>query len=318
MKTINTICIILFLVSICSCNKYDNSRANIINFSNISENSEVLRISNSHYKYPITAICFQTENNYVFTTYSGYGSVVIWDTNNGQLINDESLNLMSTKTVQFTNNCTRLLGASEVQNIIANNLSIEYIFKINIWDTKTSNIVNTYSMSGEYDYIHVIRSSDNESPNISKIVFSPKSNHFAIGYMEGGISINGFPLVFTKWIEENNQYNSDVVDSLQIDPTEKYIARISNSILSVWEFSPITHKLLFNSKINNEKILTFDQTGKVLLVAGNNHITIWDIEYQTIINELIAYNITSLIITQDNKNIIWGNENGEVSIIAVE
>ena len=296
---------------------------------------------------PVSGLCYRqdTQTLLVYDDYAGLLRVYI---DSGIMESIYSPGIQA--ALQFSGDCSRLMGSTRTERK-ADRFGVEheYIYDVRIWDVSTGEEVACYGdcdqnnrnpieigaaldplgdspiIYSEASYvflgdfplnkIKMIHEPDETSPNIDKIVFSPNSIRFVMAYLEGGVYVGNDVLYGTRRIERNDPDHRAAVTALAMDPTEHFVARIRDDRLMVWKFGVFYKKVLIDTALEGESLLTFDREGRYLLVGGNDHIQVWDLDLKEITAEIPAVGITAMILSQDNHLLIWGDEHGGVYML---
>jgi hypothetical protein len=301
---------------------------------------------------PVKQICYQAETNKLFAI-DGFGMLNIWDMKSGQKIQDYSLGIISPTGKVFSKNCNRVIGATQ-EELRKNRIYYDGIKiwdtttgeEIRCFSTlcngesphpgeigatinSDGDIVILYSenslirfdMKHSNSVVQSIRSMDDSFPTIGHISFSPENNSYAVAYLEGKIdyfkslpifNFSFFPKVFQ---DENSPKEPQPIYGLIFDQTGKTIGSIRGNTLKVWKIDGLSEEIILDKNVDGQKILSFDNTNKFVFVAGNDNISIWSIYERKKVRELVTLGITSFVISEDNKHLIWGDELGEIHIM---
>lgn len=155
--------------------------------------------------------------------------------------------------------------------------------------------------------------------NVGAIAIDSIHERYALVFQEGRIGLDSFnpsTLVY-RTIAEGNQNNLHEIVAAEFDPTGQWLAVIRDDHLSVWQVDKITGALYFERGIPNAVTLQFGQFGKLLIVADDEKILIWDMEGKKVAADFQTPSITSLAISEDNKLLLWGDAQGKVHLWAI-
>jgi hypothetical protein len=303
-------------------------------------------------KSPVKQICYEAETNKLYVI-EGHGMLDIWDMKSGQKIQEYALGVISLTGQIFSKNCNRVIGATQEElrykrnyydgikiwdtttgeeiRCFSSQCKGESLHPGEIGATINSDgdIVILYSenslirfdMKHSNSVVQSIRGMDDSSPTIGHISFSPENNSYAVAYLEGKIDyfkpipILNFSIFPKVYQDEKSPKEPQPIYSLSFDQTGKTIGSIRGNTLKVWKIDGLSEEIILEKNVDGQKILSFDKTNKFVLVAGNDNISIWNIYEKKKVRELVTLGITSLVISEDNKHLIWGDELGEVHIM---
>jgi WD40 repeat protein len=156
--------------------------------------------------------------------------------------------------------------------------------------------------------------------HVGRIAFDPTGTRFATAFQEGQIVIektseSGRSL-FSPVIQLGKNQEGDLqkIPALSFASNNQWLARIRADQLSVWSIGTYKGSLYLEANVSGGKLLAFDQLSRLLIVGSNEKIIIWDIAGKSNLSEFSTPDITSLVISPDNRLLIWGDAFGIIHI----
>lgn len=159
---------------------------------------------------------------------------------------------------------------------------------------------------------------------IGHIAYDSSNQRYAIIYQEGRIQMKdinpnqiGPFIVLPALTAEGTKGEFLNIPAALFDPSGNYLAFIRGDQLSVWNVERNSGELFFDDEIPSAFSLLFDRTGELLFVVSKDKIKVFDLLQKGIIVEYTTYGITTLNISEDNRLLFWGDENGAVHLWGV-
>ena len=103
---------------------------------------------------------------------------------------------------------------------------------------------------------------------------------------------------------------SALTQALVFDDTRSWLASLQGDQLSVWDLRLGRNRLYFSASVPAGKVLTFDQTGKFLLVGTESTLQVWDVTSKRLLKEYATDSVSALIVSPDGRLVIWGDDRG--------
>ena len=156
--------------------------------------------------------------------------------------------------------------------------------------------------------------------HIGKIAINSHHNQLAIAFEEGRIDfekINGsenWPLKGVEVLEQGDKNQLEPVQFALIDPSGNWLSIIRGKNLSIWNVGGWIKKGTFNDQIDGVNGMNFNPSGELLFIATDDHIRIIGLKQKKIVFEMQTPGIKSLNISDDNRLLFWGDENGTVHV----
>lgn len=152
--------------------------------------------------------------------------------------------------------------------------------------------------------------------HIGNVAVNSDLNRLAIVFQEGRIhlqkiSFGNFPLGWWDVLVKGKENQLQPVQRAIFDPAGKWLAIIRGKDLTIWKISGWKRKVL-QEQIDNVRGMQFNPSGELLFVATNDAIQVINPRERDIIFEAQTPGITSLDISDDNRLLFWGDENGTV------
>jgi WD40 repeat protein len=312
---------------------------------------EIQRLFDNSEDGAVSGIYIDIPNNFVKVVYSNSGKLKSYDLSTSKLVSSIDLGIKQGTSVEFNISGSQLLGATR-STIAENNLGVDvYVGGIALWDTSTGVVLKCYdppcsddngtlaSFAGfalnpngdsiiifsdyvfsinsgldiPYTEIETVNSPDSGTLNtIGKMSYDHLGRRFAIAYENGEIEIGGFPRVYLQ-----NEYNDrSKVDDLVFSNNGKLLATISNNIIIIWNVGLFQGNISFTVSIPGAKLIAFDALSKLLFISTDEQTIAIELESQNILSYIDTPGITSLVVSQDNKILVWGDKDGSVYVLA--
>lgn len=355
----------MFLLTCCSpMSNYSQSVTNNynkyfqqINITNI-KNINVIRNLERNSSGRIGAIGYNTNSNTVMVVNVDAGELEIWGLESGKIISNYGLGIVTDQGLQFNLNSDKLVGATYHEyrdDNLDGNLE-EYISGINVWDTKSGNVIHCFiecgykppsiiDLSAGLDHVgnwvyafnngglvsenietdkiisYILISLKNYNHPIGRITLDSDGMKFAIAYQEGGMRIRSQKTrteLFSPEFENNVDKDYKHVLALSFSPIDKWLARIRENKVTIWRVFGLTGKEQYEVEIPFAKLLVFDNTEHMLFVSSEDTVSVIDINKKEIVTTLTTPNITALGISQDNRLLLWGDSKGGIHVWGIQ
>jgi hypothetical protein len=160
---------------------------------------------------------------------------------------------------------------------------------------------------------------------IGSIAYDTVNDRYAIVFQEGRIQM--YYLDWTTspapYVTDSFVVNKGVEGDLQtvyvakFDISGKYLAIARGNRLKILEMKEKNAQEKFDIEINNITDLIFDQTGRFIFVASDDHLYIFDMETGELVGTYNTPNIIQLDISLDNRLVLWGEKEGQIHIWGV-
>jgi len=163
--------------------------------------------------------------------------------------------------------------------------------------------------------------------NLTRIALDPNGDYLAAVDINGSIIIGDVSTFSGQegFFEYGTLYRllgyagKDIVTvDLEFDDTHSWLGWLTDEKLVVWSLRNYAFPLEFKTNIKDAKALAFDHTGKILAVATQNGIKIFDVEKGKQIIDYSVGDVTTLYFTRDNRLLVWGDANGNVHLWGVK
>ena len=194
----------------------------------------------------------------------------------------------------------------------------------------------TAVMYDEYSYRYALLSSKDgggislvNSPDaeywwhIGRIALNTRHNKLAVAYAEGRIEIEKlfgseiWPLKGVEILAQGDENHLQSVQNAVIDPSDNWLAIVRGKQLSIWKISGWIKNQTFHDQIDVVRGISFNPPGDLLFIAINDHIRIIGLKENEVVLEIQTPGIASLSISDDNRLIFWGDENGTAHVWAI-
>lgn len=164
---------------------------------------------------------------------------------------------------------------------------------------------------------------DNESSNMSLLAFDAQGDYLAVAYEEGFVELYEFNDLIDSgnWMRTltlgQPQSKRSIVDALNIDPTRRWLSFLTNDEIKVWDLKTGSKEPYFSITLSGANTLAFNGSGSVLLVGTETGLVGIDMNTGAQIAKFEAGRVTTLLITTDNRLLIWGDKAGTVHLWGV-
>ncbi|MCP4357059.1 MAG: hypothetical protein GY796_03455 [Chloroflexi bacterium] len=157
---------------------------------------------------------------------------------------------------------------------------------------------------------------------ISKLVFDPTGEYYAIAYEEGHVVLYEFyDAVLNRdiWAPSQRQLGKPqnertTVTSVAIDDTRTWLALLQGDNLKVWTLRSTAREPSMSFQISTASALAFDRSGNFLVVGTKMNIHILDLNAKVLIAQFETAEVTTLLISPDNRMLLWGDVNGVIHL----
>jgi WD40 repeat protein len=104
---------------------------------------------------------------------------------------------------------------------------------------------------------------------------------------------------------------------LKFDETHFWLGWLTHEKLVVWGLKNYIFPLEFETNLEDGNTISFDRTGKILAVATQNGVKVFDIEKGKEVAHYAVGDVTALYFTRDNRLMIWGDTEGNIHLWGV-
>jgi WD40 repeat protein len=188
---------------------------------------------------------------------------------------------------------------------------------------------DTYSNNElAYSGIRLVNNPDsNDWKIIGDIAIDSTNHRLAIIFQEGEVQLDTIshsdntsfiPLRFS---ERLNMYEGNQPQEIQrsvFDIDGHWLAVVRGGRLAVWDVDGWRKKQLFSYEVGQIHGLSFDMRGDLLFVVVEDQILIFGLRDKGIISQLNAPNISTLCISEDNRLLFWGDDEGNIHVWGVK
>jgi hypothetical protein len=314
--------------------------------------SEVMLINSPSIGDRLLRIGYLAKENLVVGVYKRNGTAIGWAVDTGSMMFMHDFGVVTSKGLMFVASGKKLVGATENNfRLNSRNQNVEYINGLAIWDTISGELIqcisypcqgnpnqrdgflgNVVAVDGGLNatfterVINILDLSSNTillnheiNPidasyqwQIGSVAFDSRSYRYAVVFQEGRIYVSKIerPLSY-QIIAEGKMGNAAVISDTQIDPTGRWLVVAWEDKVSVLSLD--NGKVLLEINVTNP-VLTFDRTGELLFVGSEYKLTIYRLREALQISEYDTSGITSLVISDDNRLVIWGDIYGKIHI----
>ena len=314
----------------------------------VSSLVETTLLGSASFSSPLFKVGYISEENIVLGIYSDGGTVAGWEADTATIAFTHKLGIVTSKGLALIESGKNLIGATK-HNFKSQN--IEYVNGIALWDVRTGALIKciTYPCQGTStsgDGFLGLAVSDNEkwltiysesgigisgvsddTPslyynindadfsypwNIGSVTFDEKHRRYAIVFQEGRIYVsNSETSTNYHTIAKGTKEDIAIISDAQIDPTGRWLVVARGAKTQVLSLEN-GKELLQIEELN--PALSFDRIGELLFVGADNKLAIYSILKGSKIIEYDAPGITSLTISEDNRLVIWGDQQGKIHV----
>lgn len=156
--------------------------------------------------------------------------------------------------------------------------------------------------------------------HIGNVAIDSHNKRLAIVYQEGRIELRnitctGFCIISALKKGDENQLQP--IHVALFDRTGKWLAIVRGDQLSIWDVDGWIKKIVYREEVDAIHGMSFSPSSKFLFLATEDKIKIINLDENKLEAELSTPNITSLDISEDNRLMFWGDENGIVHLWGV-
>jgi WD40 repeat protein len=241
----------------------------------------------------------------------GVGGFTVWDTKTGSLV------------ACITYPCDYTASTNEWQRGLISGAVIDpngdWVLSIN--ETRLG-IVNINNVEQSYS-IGETRI-DGSHRRMALGAFDPNNNNYAIAYRDGGVTIQRFGDSILNWFYPKINLGLDEINtshqvvSLNYSPDGRWLARIQDETITIWDLNNQSKALYFEDKIVESKILAFDQSSYFLFIGTTKEVFVLDINTKEVSFKIKTPGITTLSVSSDNRLLIWGDESGIIHLWGIQ
>jgi hypothetical protein len=153
--------------------------------------------------------------------------------------------------------------------------------------------------------------------HIGRVAVNSDQNRLAIVFQEGGITLRkvnetgNWPLAWIDVLEQGEKNQLQPIQDATLDPRGRWLAIVRGQDLVIWQVSGWKREV-FREQIGNVHGMRFNPSGQLLLVRRDDAISVIGLEERKAVFEMPTPGITSLDISDNNRLLFWGDENGTV------
>jgi hypothetical protein len=159
--------------------------------------------------------------------------------------------------------------------------------------------------------------------HIGKIAINSQHNQLVIVYEEGRIEIRkihsseNWPLGMANVLAKGDKNQLETIEFALIDPGGNWLAVVRGKHLSIWSIGSWIKRETYQDQIDSLNNIKFNPTGELLFLALDNQIRIIGLNEEKSISSIQTPGIKSLSISDDNRMLVWGDENGNVHVLGI-
>jgi WD40 repeat protein len=188
--------------------------------------------------------------------------------------------------------------------------------------TYTQGTFSLVDLDGSNSPVTTIVSYPDRWRTIANAVLSPSGFRYAVAYQQGDICVADYDTLKSQWPISCNytfgEYNDGDILSAPVmvfSNQEHILAIIVENQLLVWDIT--AEEILIDIKMDRGKALAFDPLDEFLIAATDKSLQVWDISASSRVAEFSTPKVTSVLVSDDGKLIVWGDELGIVHVWAV-
>lgn len=318
----------------------------------VSSLVEMTSLSSPSFSSPLLKVGYLSEDNIVVGVYKNEGTVVGWKADTADIAFNHELGIVSSKALLLIASGENLVGPMDhVFKLNSLNQNIEYLNGIALWDVRTGILIQCIaypcqknsglqhgflglaidlngerlaffdesgvglsSLSGNAPVLdYTINAEDaSYSWRIGSVAFDSHNHRLAVIFQEGRVYVSNIenPLNY-QIIAKGEKGDIVPITDAQIDPTGRWLLVARGNKTRILNLE--NGKVLLQIEVSNP-VLSFDRTGELLFVGAGNKLAIYSIVKSLKIFEYDAPGITSLAISEDNRLLIWGDQQGKIHV----
>ena len=155
--------------------------------------------------------------------------------------------------------------------------------------------------------------------HIGKIAVNSDQNRLATVFQEGKIELykisenNILPFAWVAFLEHGKKNQLQPIQDAAFDPSGNWLAIVRGQDLINWRVKGWKREV-FREQIGNVHGIRFNPLGELLFIIRDDAIIVIGIKEKKAVFEMQTPGITSLEISNDNRLLFWGDENGTVHV----
>ena len=313
---------------------------------------EIVMLSALLNSSPLLQVGYISENNVVVGIYDNGGTVKGWNADTATVAFSHELGIVSPKALSLLPSGKIVIGATNhVFKHDIFNKNAEYVSGIAVWDVRQGNLIGcithpcpggnaredgilglatdadgtwlaTFSETGLG-----LSSIDGNTPSlyytinpldasyqwqIGSVVFDERNRRYVVIFQECRIYVSDKEYSTNYHIiEKGTKGNGITVTDSIVDPTGRWLAVGRGDTTQLLNLDD--GKVSSQFSVTNP-VLAFDQTGEIFFVGSNNQLEIYSLDEVVKVSEYETPGITSLVVSEDNRLIIWGDVYGQVHV----
>lgn len=179
-----------------------------------------------------------------------------------------------------------------------------------------------------YSGIALINSPDSDDwKKIGDIAIDSTNHRLAIIFQEGEIQLDTItssdktsliPLKFSERLNRDDDNQPQEIQKSIFDVNGRWLAVVIGDNLAVWDVDGWGKKQLLAHEVGQIHGLSFDMEGALLFVGGKDQILIFGLRNKEIIAQLNTPNISTFCISEDNRLLFWGDDEGNIHVWAIK
>jgi hypothetical protein len=154
--------------------------------------------------------------------------------------------------------------------------------------------------------------------HIGRIAVNTNQNRLAVVFQEGGITLfrisepdRWWPLAWIDVLARGEENQLQPIQEAIFDPDGSWLAIVRGQDLIIWRIRGWQREV-FREKVGDVHGMRFNPSGELLFLGRDNAINVISLSERDMIFELQAPGITTLDISDDNRLLFWGDEQGTV------
>jgi hypothetical protein len=182
----------------------------------------------------------------------------------------------------------------------------------------TGKQIDSTSYFGDSDTSAAIAGVEINSASTAYVI-AYRNGKTEIDPLQGGISFFDIFLTITKTITDGEAGADIPRIDMRFSMDDHYLAQLEGDRVLVWSLPVIGKaKLIFDNSFSGAKVISFDQSGRLLFVGTDQNIFVIDLDQKQTLAKLDTTDLTTFFVSEDNKLVLWGDNQGVLHILGVK
>ena len=181
-------------------------------------------------------------------------------------------------------------------------------------------VVGASTISGDHSSISLVGSVGSTYRTISLVEFEEEGKRIATAFDQGYTKVEFgapyFRIGYTR-LGSFEEGSLQPVADLDFSQNGRYLAQITMDTISIWRLGLFRGRLKVETEIPGAEHIEFSSNDDYLIVSTSDEIKVLDVATGEIVSEIEAPGITTFITAEDDRFLIWGDQEGIVHVLGV-